>query len=177
MQNSTLVWIIIAALVILGGGWYFLNNQSAPAGGQEEVGETENEDSDNAGAGLGASAGADVMVGGGGGTEESAAPMNASVAYSSTGFSPSTVTVKVGGTVTWSAQGGSQMWVASAQHPTHTAYDGTTLQEHCGTGAASGAFDQCASGTSYSFTFNKAGTWRYHNHSNSSHFGTVIVEE
>jgi len=49
------------------------------------------------------------------------------------------------------------------------------LQEHCGTGTTS--FDQCANGGSYSFTFTKAGTWRYHNHSNASHFGTVIVEE
>ena len=68
------------------------------------------------------------------------------------------------------------MWVASAQHPTHTAYAGTSLSQHCDD-ATDTSFDQCKSGSSYSFTFNKAGTWAYHNHSNSSHFGRVLVVE
>ena len=178
MQNSTLVWIIVAALVVLGGGWYFLNSQSAPAA-VSESGDTASENqgaNTGNGASLGVGVGVEVDAGTGGGSEEGTAPMTANITYSSSGFSPSTVTVKVGGTVTWTSQGGAEMWVASAQHPTHTAYSGTTLQEHCATGA-NDSFDQCANGATFSFTFDKAGTWRYHNHLQSSHFGTVIVEE
>ncbi|MDP4020798.1 MAG: hypothetical protein Q8P58_02045 [Candidatus Adlerbacteria bacterium] len=172
MQNSTLVWIILAALVILGGGWYFLSSKTTPPA--EPVGEEEI----STGSGMlvpgvegGIEADTDVF----GDSEESGAPMTAQISYSGSGFLPSTVIVRAGGTVTWSAQSGGQMWVASASHPTHTVYDSTTLQEHCDTGDSS--FDQCKNGSTYSFTFTKSGTWRYHNHSNPNHFGTVIVEE
>src|SRR3990167_9203248 len=157
MQNSTLVWIIIAALVILGGGWYFFSMQEPAAGEGEEAMIEEPMLVPDAPGGIGE----DTEVTSD--SEESAAPMAASVTYSAGGFSPSTVTVKIGGTVTWSSTGGGQMWVASAQHPTHTAYSGTTLQEHCDD-AVDTSLDQCETGTTYSFTFDKAGTWRYHNH-------------
>ena len=55
------------------------------------------------------------------------APMTATVTYS-TSFSPATVTIRKGGTVTFTS--GANMWVASAQHPTHTAYADSSLQEH-----------------------------------------------
>ncbi len=67
------------------------------------------------------------------------------------------------------------MWVASNQHPTHTLYAGTALSEHCPDGSAL-AFDQCHTGTTYSFKFDKAGTWQYHNHSNSSEGGAITVK-
>lgn len=102
--------------------------------------------------------------------------MSASVTYSSSGFSPSEITIRRGGTVTWRNEGGGTMWVASAMHPTHTTYSGTTLQEHCDT-LSNDSFDQCQNGGTYSFTFDKVGTWAYHNHSQSSHFGRVIVVE
>src|SRR3989344_3271364 len=172
MQNSTLVWIIIIALIVLGGGWYFVNSQSTAEEATGALSEEGNTTDTSGTAGVGARA--DVEIGGSN-NEESTAPMTASVTYTSGGFSPSTITIKKGGTVTWKNQGGGEMWVASAQHPTHTAYDGTTREEHCVAG--SNSFDQCVNGSAYSFIFDKAGTWRYHNHSNSSHFGTVIVEE
>jgi len=68
------------------------------------------------------------------------------------------------------------MWVASAVHPTHTLYAGTSLSEHCGNGAANDSFDQCDAGDDYSFTFKKTGEWKYHNHVNASQTGTVIVQ-
>jgi plastocyanin len=69
------------------------------------------------------------------------------------------------------------MWVASAMHPAHVVYDGTTKDAHCAAGYTGPVpFDQCASGTSYSFTFTKAGEWKYHNHVNASQFGSVTVQ-
>ncbi|MBI2049195.1 MAG: hypothetical protein HYT29_02060 [Parcubacteria group bacterium] len=90
------------------------------------------------------------------------------VTYTAGGFSPSSLSITRGETVRFANEGGAAMWVASALHPTHAVYDGTTLNEHCGGGSAS--FDQCAS------SFEKAGTWKYHNHLNVSHTGTIVVE-
>lgn len=98
------------------------------------------------------------------------------VTYTGSGFSPSTVEVSVGDTVVWMNDSGGRMWVASAVHPTHERYGGTTLNEHC-SGGSSSTFDQCSDGSSYSFTFDKAGEWGYHNHLNASHTGTVIVTQ
>lgn len=94
------------------------------------------------------------------------------------GYSPSSITVKNGETVTWKNQSAQPTWPASAMHPTHTVYGGTTLSEHC-PDTANTSFDACqgvASGGSWSFTFDKAGAWKYHDHLNPSHFGTVNVE-
>src|SRR3989338_1427496 len=101
--------------------------------------------------------------------------MTAQVSLTATGFSPQTVTIKKGGTITFVNGGGGDMWVASAPHPAHTAYSGTSLQEHC-SDAVDVSFDQCKIGDTYSFTFDKTGSFKYHNHTNSSQFGTVVVE-
>lgn len=87
------------------------------------------------------------------------------VTYTDSGFSPQTITVKKGGTVTFINQSSGGMWVASNPHPTHTDYP---------------AFDEKASvgsGGSWSFTFDQVGSWGYHNHRNPSNLGTVIVEQ
>ena len=108
--------------------------------------------------------------------DATAAPMSATITYSANGFSPQEVTIKKGGTVTWKNATGGKMWVASAQHPSHTAYSGTTRQEHC-PDAAGTAFDQCVGGGDYTFTFQKVGTWGYHDHLKASFYGKVTVVE
>lgn len=95
------------------------------------------------------------------------------VTYTGSGFQPATITVKEGDTVRWVAESGS-MWVASDQHPKHTEYDGTSRSQHCSSNAD--AFDQCQRGQSFSFTFDKTGSWSYHNHFNQVQTGTVVVE-
>lgn len=92
------------------------------------------------------------------------------------GFSPATLTVKKGTTVTFINDTTESMWVGSDQHPSHTGYAGTSKNEHC-PDTAGVAFDQCAVGNSYSFTFNKVGTWGYHNHTNAGFKGAVTVTE
>lgn len=101
-------------------------------------------------------------------------PMTATVMYTANGFSPDPVTIKQGGTVTFVDNGGGSMWIASNAHPTHMQYSGTSKKDHC-PDTAGVAFDECSTGTSYSFTFQKAGSWNYHNHVNADDGGTVIV--
>lgn len=99
------------------------------------------------------------------------------VTYTDSGFQPKTVTVEQGQTVRWESEASGSMWVASNRHPTHTDYAGTSRTEHCENGdQTSSAFDQCSSGAGFSFTFEKTGEWKYHNHDYSPHQGTVIVE-
>lgn len=97
-------------------------------------------------------------------TTTSTAPMTANVTYNGVNFSPTSVEIRQGGTVTFVNTSSGQMWVASGPHPTHTIYP---------------EFDQKAAvgnGGMYSFTFEKAGEWKYHNHRNPSAFGTVVVK-
>src|SRR3989344_2449468 len=103
---------------------------------------------------------------------------NYEVIYTDSGYSPKEITVKVGNTVTWKNESSHGMWTSSAMHPTHVIYSGTSLDEHC-PDSQNTSFDECTSaqpGESWSFKFDKTGTWRYHNHSQASDFGSVIVE-
>lgn len=93
-------------------------------------------------------------------TEKQAVPPP-SVFYDGDVFAPSSVTIKVGQTITFKNTGSDPMWVASDPHPVHTNFS---------------AFDQRTSTAEYSFTFEKTGTYRYHNHLSPSDRGTVIVE-
>ncbi len=91
-------------------------------------------------------------------------------------FSPAVITVKQGQTVTFLDNDGSGMWVASDDHPTHAKYAGTPMKEHC-PDASGLKFDQCSKGVSYSFTFQKTGTWGFHNHEHPEAKGTITVTQ
>ena len=100
------------------------------------------------------------------------------VTYTNEGYSPSEMTVRVGTIVIWQNNSSQNMWTASAMHPSHIVYSGSSLSEHCPDTAGT-SFDTCkgiAPGSSWSFTFNKKGSWGYHDHLNASHFGKIIVE-
>lgn len=139
--------IVVIALVILGaGGWLVAsqlgNGETSPQPSGTESQETtapaqEEEPAEEA--------------------EETAV-----VTYTDSGFSPQTIRVQRGTTVTWTNESSRAMWVASDVHPTHEELP---------------AFDQLGSGQSYSFTFEQTGEWEYHDHLFASHLGTVIVSE
>ncbi|MEK6932846.1 MAG: plastocyanin/azurin family copper-binding protein [Nanoarchaeota archaeon] len=94
-------------------------------------------------------------------------------------FVPAELTIKQGDTVTWVNKWTKDSWPASASHPTHEVYPGSSI-EKCDTGEQSGIFDACKGlkpGESWSFTFNEKGSWGYHDHINfPGKFGKVIVE-
>lgn len=100
------------------------------------------------------------------------------IEITSAGFSPGTLTISKGTTVTWVNKDTEPHWPASAIHPTHTVYPGSSI-EKCGTAEQGNIFDACrglAEGERWSFTFNEIGSWGYHDHLNVNLFGKIIVE-
>ena len=88
------------------------------------------------------------------------------------GFSPSQITIKKGDTVTFVNASADPMWPASNPHPAHSGYPTTG-------GCISSAFDACTSimpGASWSFTFEDAGTWGFHDHLSPQFSGTITVQ-
>lgn len=170
--------MIIVILVLIGGFFLWSSNANAPAVDQGASSNVSDGGSDlgtgastNGGATVGVSA--DVSVEGGGGK----LPMSGIVKYDGSLFEPAQITIANGGTITFMDTSGTSMWVASNVHPTHANYDGTSRADHCVTGyTGAKPFDQCAKGSSFSFTFDKAGTFEYHDHANSSATGVVIVK-
>ncbi len=175
-----LVWGLIIGVVVLGGGYLlWANSQDGPT--NVTVTESNNDATGTSLAGSGAGNDTDVDNDGlvdvdiSGDVDVATAPMTATVTYDGSSFTPRSVTIARGGTVTWVNESGGNMWVASARHPDHTVYAGTTRQQHCPDTSGT-AFDQCQGGGNYSFTFTKTGSWNYHDHINASVFGTVVVE-
>ncbi|PIR83723.1 hypothetical protein COU18_03550 [Candidatus Kaiserbacteria bacterium CG10_big_fil_rev_8_21_14_0_10_51_14] len=162
------LWIALLIVVVLGGG-YMLWQSSAQPDTETPSGEMNNGESSSA---AGNETGVNVEVDG----SVSTTSMVATVTYDGKTFSPGAVTIKKGGTVTWNNEGTAEMWVASAQHPNHTTYSGTSRTAHC-PDTSKTAFDQCAGGNNYTFKFDKVGTWNYHDHLNATAFGSVTVVE
>lgn len=101
---------------------------------------------------------------------DSSKPANqAEVNYSNDGFTPKTVTVQRGESVSFiNNREQRPMWVASDDHPTHEKLPKFDA------GKALGRFPK--PGEDWSFTFKKPGTWTYHDHADPSKTGTIIVE-
>jgi plastocyanin len=85
------------------------------------------------------------------------------VEITSSGFSPKDIEINVGDTVTWDNKDSKAHWPASDNHPTHTLYSEFDALRGIG------------SGEEYSFTFDKKGSWEYHDHMNPSLTGTITV--
>lgn len=98
--------------------------------------------------------------------------VGANISITDAGFEPKEVKIKKGETVSWINESSRSSWPASALHPTHAVYPE-------GGGCIGSAFDACRgleTGEEFSFLFNHAGTWKYHDHLAPSRTGTVIVE-
>ncbi|MBI3631121.1 MAG: hypothetical protein HY221_02180 [Candidatus Sungbacteria bacterium] len=93
------------------------------------------------------------------------------VTYTDAGFSPATIAITHGAKVVFKNAASDSMRVSSNPHPIHTGYPTTG-------GCIGSTFDSCRviwPGESWPFTFDKVGTWGYHNHLNPSEEGTVVV--
>lgn len=158
-MNGNPITIIVVLVLVIFGGWFFLsrNMTGVPApvitNQMPVIGSTTPE----------------TIV-------ENVAP-DVTVIYNDEGFLPKSVTIPSGTIVTFINQSMVDMWVASAMHPTHTVYSGTSLSQHC-PNTTNTTFDACIGvtpGNSFSFTFNKEGNWKYHDHINASKSGAVTV--
>ncbi len=104
---------------------------------------------------------------------------NFDITITASGYEPSSLTVKKGSTVTWTNTTGTPNWPATAMHPTHERYPGSSITK-CGSTLQAEIFDACknlANRESYSFEFNEAGEWAYHDHVGVKMFGKIIVVE
>ena len=88
----------------------------------------------------------------------------ATVHYTNTGFEPKTLTVPVGTMVEFVNDSDIEMWVASNPHPQHDILP--TFDE----------FDGVKKGEVYTYTFDKKGTWPYHDHINAAKEGVIVVQ-
>lgn len=172
-RTQQIIWAVVI-VVILGLGylwWASSQSSSQSASTTNSAGVTSTSTSstnDQSGTGTGVSVSGSVSTGTG-------LPTSVTITFNGSSYSPANVTIAQGGTVTFTSTAG-PMWVASDPHPVHNGYDGTTQQQHCApsyTGPA--PFDQCRASGSFSFTFNKVGTWGYHDHLNESAGGKITV--
>ena len=103
---------------------------------------------------------------------EATAPATYVVRVTQEGFEPSTLSIRQGDTVVWTNTVTRHVWVASDPHPVHTNYPTTG-------GCIGSTFDSCGEMSidqNFSFTFNEAGSWGYHDHTSPGMRGTIIVE-
>lgn len=98
-------------------------------------------------------------------TPSTSVPKGAEVSITAREFSPQTVTIKVGGTVTWTNNDSVVHQPASDPHPTHTNLPGFD------------ALGGVQTGKTFQFTFTRAGTFTYHDHPFTSRTGKVVVEQ
>lgn len=85
------------------------------------------------------------------------------VTLTSSGYSPASLTVKAGTKVIFINKSGKTSTVDSDPHPVHTSFPALNL----------GAFKD---GEILTFTFDKIGTYGYHNHLNIIQKGSVVVQ-
>ena len=159
--KSIVIWLIVIVLII--GGVYYFSRGSYNAPNDMPVSTSPGEPAPKS---ANTSAPAPVEM--------------KRVEITANGFSPSEIKIKKGDTITWVNKDSTPHWPASAAHPTHTVYPGSDIQK-CGTAAQSRIFDACkglSPGESYSFKFDQAGTWKYHDHVKpvAPFFGSVTVE-
>ena len=167
-KKAQVAWVIvIAALIIIGFIIFFsLNNNMATGSAiveqvtQDQVG-----------------------------VDDSSGQNTYNIEITSSGFSPSQLSINQGDSVTWINKDSEPHWPASGMHPTHTRYSGASYDEP-GSFAGSlacksegnpkdGAFDPCKSiapGESWTFTFEQIGSWGFHDHLDSSYFGKITVQ-
>lgn len=98
-------------------------------------------------------------------TEGSPATVRAeeTITLTSNGYSPASLTVKVSTKVIFVNKSGKTATIDSDPHPVHTSFPALNL----------GAFKD---GETLIFTFDKAGTYGYHNHLNATQKGTIVVQ-
>lgn len=130
------ILIAVAVFVVLSGGFFIMNSGSDDTANTSDSAQT---------------------------TAEDTKPVAATITYSSSGFSPSELTVNSGDVIEVKNEGSSALQFQSNPHPAHT--DDKDLN----TGSVS-------PGKSKKFTVTKTGTFGAHNHLKDSETITITVQ-
>ncbi len=93
-----------------------------------------------------------------------AIPMQ-TIRFTNKGYVPANITIKAGTMVMFINESDQDMWVASNGHPAHT--DLPTFDQ----------FEFSAKGGQYVYTFDQAGSWKYHDHIAPIFGGVISVTE
>lgn len=91
-------------------------------------------------------------------------PADITIILTEDGYQPAEVTIKKGQTVKFTTSRNTQFWPASDLHPTHGIYPGFDPRQ------------PVASNNSWSFTFDKAGQWKFHDHLSPNYRGIITTE-
>jgi plastocyanin len=149
MKNA----IIAAVVLVLIGGAFALsknsNGDNKPAPKNQQSSANTN-GSGNSGASSGTNSGV-------------ASQSEATITYGNNGFSPSTLTVKAGTTVTIKNTSSGPLQFDSDPHPQHTEDPELNV-------------GLIKAGSSMTVTVNTKGSHGYHNHLNAGDTGTIVVE-
>lgn len=143
-KNVAIAAVVIVVLVI--AGWYFTRSNQTTNPEVTQVSQTPS-------------------------STESASPSASSestmnenvVTITSSGYSPESITVKAGESITWENTDTENHTVNSDNHPTHLLYPFLNL-------------GLIKPGEKKSLTVSKTGTYTYHDHLNPSNKGTITVE-
>ena len=148
MRNAIIVLIIIV-IVAAGAYFFFLRgNQEKPATTTPTVTSTPSTSS-------------------AGRRSEEETQNKTTITFDGSGFSPSSTTVKSGGSITWVNSSSQDIEIGANPHPIHTGN-----KEVSG-----GEFTlKLTPGQSKTVTVTKVGTFGYHNHLSSSQGGSITVE-
>ncbi len=146
MSRNAILGLAVIVLVVL-VGWYFLKSQKSSVDTQTQTPQVTTET-------VSASPTASAS---------DSATEKGTVKITSSGFTPQSITIKVGESVTWTNDDSANHIVASNPHPTHTDYPPLNI----------GLVEP---GTSKSLSFPTAGTYKYHDHLNPSLTGSVTVQ-
>ncbi len=90
---------------------------------------------------------------------------NLTITLTEDGFTPNEITIKKGDTIKFVSTRDKEFWPASNLHPTHGIYP---------------QFDPLQPikpNLSWSFKFDKVGSWKYHDHLFPYYRGTIVVKE
>src|SRR3989344_8480187 len=132
--------ILIIAVVIIGVGYIvFKNSKSDEPTISEDLGRPVPGEAD---------------------TPEMVVESQKTISYTDTGYTPASLNIKTAETVVFKNESSNNMWPASASHPTHSDYPTTG-------GCLGSTFDACKGVPpvgSWSFKFDVAGNWKYHDH-------------
>ena len=144
MKTGIIVTGLVAAALVI-GGFIIINNKSD--NNQTSTTSTTNKQPETAT-----------------NTSETQTPQSASaITYANSSFTPSSLTVKSGDSVSIKNNSDDAIQVQSNPHPVHTDNDELNV-------------GVIQAGKTATFTLTKTGTFGYHNHLNSSETGTITVQ-